>query len=96
MLQEVFQITRLDHFFSVADSVEAALPGLPARPAEPPPSCAQCAWPREVRCLLCGTGFCEDHGSLWSRLCGRHRWVGWVAALALVGGVVLVRALLKG
>jgi anti-anti-sigma factor len=94
-LREVFRITRLDYFFAVEDSVEAALPGLSPRPSEPPPACALCAWPRAARCLLCGTGFCEDHGSVWSRLCRRHRWVVWVAALALVGGVVLVRAWLS-
>jgi anti-anti-sigma factor len=95
-LREVFRITRLDDVVPVVDSVEAALPGLSARPAEAPPGCALCAWPRAAQCLLCGRGFCEGHGSVWGRLCRGHGWVVWVAALALVCGVVLVRALLKG
>jgi anti-anti-sigma factor len=96
VLREVFGITRLDHFFAVADSLEAALAGLAGLSAEPAPPCALCAWPRAARCLVCGTGFCDEHGWPLSRLCGKHRWLGWLATAAFVGGAALLGALLRG
>jgi anti-anti-sigma factor len=94
-LREVFQITRLDRYVPVRESVEEALEGFSPRPAETPVACAFCVWPRAARCLLCGTGFCEEHGRAWARLCRRHRWVAWAAAVALVGGLLLLWALLR-
>jgi anti-anti-sigma factor len=95
-LAEVFRITRLDRVVPVKDSVGSALEGLSPHPAEPLPPCSLCPWPRQGRCLLCREAFCEEHGSLWSRLCRRHRWVGWLAAVALLVGLVLAGVFLRG
>jgi anti-anti-sigma factor len=93
-LAEVYRITRLDRFVPVHGSLDAALAAVSPHTSAPVPSCAHCPWPVEGKCLLCGTAFCEDHGSPYSRLCRRHRWVGWVAALLFIAGMVLLRRLL--
>jgi anti-sigma B factor antagonist len=95
-LAEVFRITRLDQLLVVKDSLEAALATVSARAVPPVPACPHCAWPCQARCLLCGRGFCEDHGSPYSRLCRRHRWVGWLVAIAFIAGMILLRRLLRG
>ncbi len=94
-LAEVFRITKLDHIFRVKDSLVEALADPPGRSGEALPTCPRCAWPGEGRCLLCGTTFCDEHGSLRSRLCGRHRWVAWAALAFLVAGLVLLRWLFR-
>jgi anti-sigma B factor antagonist len=94
-LAEVFRITRLDQVLAVKDSLEAALATVSARAVQPVPACSHCPWPCQGRCLLCGTGFCEDHGSPYSRLCRRHRWVGWLVAIAFIAGMILLRWLLR-
>ena len=86
---------RLEQVGLRQSSLESALATVSARTAQPVPACSQCAWPREGQCLLCGTIFCGDHGSRYSRLCRRHRWVGWLAAVIFIAGMILLRRLLR-
>jgi hypothetical protein len=58
-------------------------------------SCPFCVWPCEARCLVCGSGFCAEHGYAWARLCRRHRWAVWAVGVAAVGGLLLLRVLLR-
>jgi anti-anti-sigma factor len=95
-LAEVFRITKLDQFFSVKESVEAARVGLLATHSKPIPPCPLCTWPQMGQCAVCGTAFCEEHGSPRRRLCQKHRWLGWIPFIVFVGVLVFLWLMSKG
>jgi anti-anti-sigma factor len=88
-IAEIFQITKLDQILTVKESVEAARASLMAQHAEPLPACPFCNWPCVGACVICKTAFCEEHGYFARQLCRQHRWIGWLAVVLLLAGIVI-------